>query len=343
MESKGLARRYIFSTRIFLKFLDALGGFEKLKEFYNDHEGNKYTVFDFDWTIKDESTYDKNLLLTFMSVYIEKKPDQVEPMQRVIWSQFMSFIMWQMPDNRFKKIFKANSKQEEFWKKIMWHIWDAYDAKVQLSLNYDVKNVFGTFHHPAMFVINHSCDPNIFVHINDCKEIVWTVNQPIPAGGQIFCSYNGESYYAENNFELETCPSGVICVSCQNGWAEMIDDSEILHDSVLNSMKFIKTNHDVENLANFLEYVRSCCDFINENFTDNYYNNAEIRRNIATKKSEIRKILQTLENPFSPSISFYMYTMRNKKDLSKFTNNLNEEWGKKYEKKWNRLLEIMNE
>lgn len=321
MESAGRPRRFILTAKLFLKFYDAFGSFENLMDFVNTHSGQKFTAFDFDWNLPDDDpAYIKNLLLMVKSVNVENVEDVQKIMKRNIWDQqfVMGFMIRLKPENRFKKIFEATKTHMKFWKKIMWHIWDYYDTCIELKFELKPQNAIGTFFHPALTLLNHFCDPNIFVKINKNNEIVWIANQPITAGSQLFYAYAEKLFFSAKTCQTDPCPLTFSCKPCREVWQAKIDEQKIMSERECNAYHFFKNRADVENKGIMLKYLDSCCDYINKNYKTGYYKNAELIQEISTKKSEMLKVLNNLCNAFPPKNVFYMDVANSSKDSNRF-------------------------
>lgn len=270
-----------------------------MKKFVETHSAKRYNVFDFDWSIPNDPNYYKNMLLMIMSmdtefdIYItaSQKQTNMDETIRQNWETWRYICNLLKTSNRIKTVFmNQNPSSTKFLEKITYNIYIACLLKESLTLNNNQGHELAMFTHPALYLMNHSCDPNIIVHLENRKNMIWTVNQPIQAGGEIF--YPFISFYSQMN-EFKK-----YCVPCKNGPVNSIDGDRVLADAVVNTKKFFNC-HDPAKLSDWLKYKDQCCDFINKNFTG-YYERAKKRQLIATKKEELREILEDIGYPFPP-------------------------------------------
>lgn len=186
MEKLGMPQKLVIAAKLFVKIYDAFDNFKEMQNFVDEHSGEQYSVFDFDWNLpEDDPTYFKNLLLTMTSVLVgnEHAESHFDNMFTDFSDDLADFLKDLGPKNRFKKIVKTNRSDAKFMKKILWQIYDDVDRSCLDWMN--EQNKLGGFLHPAMTFLSQSTKPNIFVTINKCKEIIWTVNQPVAAGSQL--------------------------------------------------------------------------------------------------------------------------------------------------------------
>lgn len=325
MDEVAMPRRFLVTAKLFMMLHDAFENFEDMKNFVEAHSGRKFSVFDFDWNLPNhDPAYIKNLLLIVKSTNNsgndELDDDTAKLVANHIWDNFIQVIRCLEPSNRFRMIILENQiAHKKFLKKLMWHIWDFYDTRVELTFDLNDRNKIGAFIHPAMATLNHSCDPNIFIIANRSKEIVWIANQPIAAGSQLFCAYGAyPKFFFDSKAGKQTpCQKVLNCKPCRENWTSRMDEQKIYRDADLNSERFIRSREDAESVAQMLKYLQDCFDDMNKNFKSGYHKNAELLHNIAMKKHEIFKILRMLGNPYPPQNKFYWIASKTAGDAFK--------------------------
>lgn len=320
MENQGVYKGHTMTVKFFLKFHDVFRNIDDMREFVEQHAEEKFSVFDIDWNLpEDDPTYIKNLLLTIMSVKDQKIPLNI----RKVWERDFigGFVSDLKPENRFKNIIETNQRHTEFLQKVVKQLCSFYEhclASVIMETNRD--NTLGLYFHPAMAAANSSCDPNVFVKVNNSKEIVWIVNQPIAAGSEIFLLQGDRLFYAVEASKSSPCQPKANCQPCRENWSAKFN-VEALFDDMTKKTSFFKTKADVENKEKLLKYLKNCCDFINKNYRVDYYKNKNLLQQICLNKMRIAMTLTTINNPFPPSNFFYMRIPQTKSEMEEYSRN----------------------
>lgn len=300
--------------RIFLMFYDLFGSTSELRNYVESHK-NDNIYFDFDWSIESDSQeYLKNMLLLIIS----KANDASETPGFVIHTAAKHICKSGTVPNRIEKIFlKDTPKNLMFIDELFCKIYSSCVNNIGLVMHHE-DQVLAFYSHPCIDLLGKSCDPNVFLHFDVHQRIVWTVNQPIPAGGELkgFSRADpdlndlsrAEPYYGRLT---EFCKPEVNCVSCLKGWSKQIDRRQVKIDAETNMMHFYsQQKHEPTKLSNQLKHIDECSQFINNNF--NGYNECEkTRQMIAMKKEELRMSLNSLSAP----LSAYSWAMINKYPL----------------------------
>lgn len=274
-----------------------------MKQFVDDHKTNSnknWNYFDFDWSIDpDDPVYQQNMLLLIMSNnwkeadnYQAHKSERCEGWKR---EQIVRVLVEKVfnPNNRISRIYsEGNTQNRDFIDQFVSIIFLGSHLDLILSPAYCDENRLVSYSHPVIHALHNSCDPNIFMTFENCKKFIWTVNQPISAGSQLFFAVDTSPYYKNlsNGCKRSTC------TPCQNEWSKMIKCDQVEVDADRKFSSFFKLNNPSQ-LLNVLRFKDMCCDFINENFTG-YYDNPNVRQDIAAVKEQLRTILIYIANPF---------------------------------------------
>lgn len=292
---------------MFMKLYEVFGNsMKEMKMFVEMHENKRYNVFDFNWSDPNDPMYYKNMLLVIFGFQSENRgtPGFESEMNEAL-NIFSNFVDCLDKSNDFVKIMAETQNEKAFRKTILWKIMEAYECRneFRIEVHTATNMTLGMFFHPSIMILNHSCDPNIIIHVTNDKKLVWIVNQPIPAGGQIFINYT-PAYYFTGRFVpsfSNTCQAHFGCIPCQFGWPDRSTMKEIMRQCIDNMKQIFKTEEDARNYGKFANLLESCYDFINKNFTTNYYQNKSMMKMIAMKQLEIRTVLRCLEDPLPPA------------------------------------------
>lgn len=282
--------------RMFMKIYNGFGNIDHMMNYVKSYGNKKCNIFDFDWNIRvDDPMYTKMMLLSIMGL-ISKIPDPRDEEQgKMLCECYRRFLK---PGNRLREIIMMvrTRKELEFVELVLkqMHIANSILNGVSLGSE-DNSQLLAVFFHPAISLAGFSCDPNVFMHYENRQSIVWTVNQPIPAGGQICVNYSSLYYHGR----LNPCRYTNICFPCQNGWATLINYSRCISECNERFFNFHEQQYPTE-VSSLLKQKEQCCEVINVSF-NNYYWNPEKRQFIASIKEELRRILNMIGNPFSPA------------------------------------------
>lgn len=269
--------------------VDVFGSVDELRKFVDDHRDKNHTVFDFDWSVADDETRYKNMLL---SMLIDSEPEPC--------NEGAEDLIFLKTDNKFKKLFD-DPKHIEFVNEMSTRL-AVHKSFVQTPVN-SSENVIAMYTHPALKLLtgHETCDPNVVMHSNR-RAIIFTVLHPIKTGGSIASSPQ-PFYRSIKSLNMSSqCRNQESCMPCKNNWTSQVDASDIHFDYEHNSFNFYMRN-DPKKLSTQLKQIKMCAEFINKNF-EGFYANATKRRLIATKQLELENILHHIGNPFPISNSF---------------------------------------
>lgn len=180
----------------------------------------------------------------------------------------------------------------------------------------EAEHLFAVFNHPAEYLLNHSCDPNIKIHFDHQKRMIWSVLLPIPAGGQIFRSY-GPTYSLniKNNCDFKES-----CVPCQEGWGVVFDTNRFHGECRKSIREFFEIN-DPQKLESLLKHKAEICDFINNNF-EGYNADPEKRQLIVTMTQQLKINLNVMGIPFPLFNPFFCEVLNKDPEEEKKTWNI---------------------
>lgn len=277
-----------------LNFYDAFGSAQEMFKFYETHKNKKCNVFDFDWKVRTEnSEYQKKLFLCVMAVKSKNESDEKKLRDKAD-SLFQFF--------RIKSICRLNEilihsddQLMKFIMNVIYQILIAFESNIEhktksLVLMGSPEQVLSINNHPALFLLNDACEHNIFIHC-DRKKMIWMVNRPIPAGGQIFKSFD-----VQNEFygKKEKCRFKDSCAPCKNGWRANFNMQQF--QSVFFKRCQEMPNHHGE-LKPILDVIKKSSDFINKNFKENETDPQKILK-IIVEKHMLFNSLSVLVEPF---------------------------------------------
>lgn len=275
--------------KILLKLLSDFNSIEAMRKFVESRVKNKrYDIFDFDWS-RDEGSI-RRMLMVIMGVSIKDKnavESDIKKFNDDISINIRYFTNKNFNNNdRIWNIFSdGNSEDQQFLDKLIHQINCAHEIrKMQVSFRNGQQYGIASYTHPAMYLLNDSCDPNIMMHIDTGGKSIWTVNQPINAGSQIFYLYDTSTLYS-NSKRTKDCPYKETCVPCKNEWNKKIDGKKVEIDCQKSLFCFFLQN-DPWLLSSLLKQRNECCEFINNNF-NGYDEKPEKRQFIAAKKEEL--------------------------------------------------------
>lgn len=275
--------------RILMMYHDMFGSTDELRKFVEAHEKNSYNIFDFDWSTDDPKERLKNMLLLKITGKSEMK-DEFQSMLETIGKKSTK-----LGPNRLNNILVQDSPQNlKFMNKFYTQLFDKDlfgSSSHYMSYASNQRNhILATFSHPALKLLGKCCDPNVFTHFDTNGKIVWTVNQPIAAGSELTAFWTNSGPYYRS--QLLQCDSKENCLPCRNKWNNLIDFNTVEMDLEMSMMRFYQ-QHDPAKVSSLIKHIGEICDYINTHF-DGYYKNSRSRQKIASKKEELRKILDVV-------------------------------------------------
>lgn len=283
--------------KIFFGMYDAFRSVEMMRRFVETHGELNYSVFDLDW----KSNSQENLLLLIMS--LSEKADASKVFSKIISSSSQT-----MEHRLLTKIRRSqNAENGEFMDQVLDLIFTIFYREKQcfLSSFYD-SCVFAILGHPATTAFLSSCDANAFLHVethHGSKKIVFTVNQPISAGDMITVSGDLNDQYYQCRVGSHKCTKPKAhCPPCRDKWAYMLNPRKLYLDLGESIVDFFERNNPKQ-VASVLKHRWEVCDFINQNFTD-YYKDSKVREKIASKKEELRRNLNFMNDPMPQTSPF---------------------------------------
>lgn len=295
-----------------MDFIEHFGGLPQMMELFKSEQNKTYSVFDFDWSKPNDPLFIKNTFLVLMGMKFTESSTLND--LKILTNGVEGIGLWLLTtlskENEMRKIFDEHYfRNNKLIEKILMKIFAVFPFANEVTVApeeqelKDVTAAHGHFLHPCSLILNHSCDPNITFHIADHERVVWIVNQPIPAGGQIFKCYS-PTYWPY--YSVLTTPSSCefkeSCVVCKNDWKRSMSGNTVTNDAG-NSFLTIFNGPEIRNKMFTASVNRfgMACKFINENFS-NYNESSETRKKIVTKIHEIGMLLEVIENP--PSDEF---------------------------------------
>ena len=167
------------TTKLINHCIQIAGGLKELNKLINSEGNEKKTVFDFDLSRTDDSSYDKNRLIAICSLMQRDSEDAIskENLSKICWidaaqrtAEDSDFLL--RFANRIARISAMNAinVEEKFWP--------------------EDEHIYGVAMFPFSSLISHSCIPNLHRMCVDNK-LVLIVAHPIKAGEQVFINYRG--------------------------------------------------------------------------------------------------------------------------------------------------------
>lgn len=313
-------------ARMFLKMFDAFGNVKEMKKFAELHKDKDYTVFDFDWSNLDvnDPVYYKNLLLMVLSLEYDPltggKSSEDEFRDRGgIWKDFCKSLK---STNRMSKIFLNQSCPEniKFLDKLMTHIHYATLHRNSLELYGCKMPDIAIFTHPALFVMNHSCDPNVIYHIEDGRRLVWTVSLAIRAGERVCFPH------VNSNEDGLQCLTHNMCVPCVKKLDVSVDKKE-LQKTLEVEVGALFSERDPMKLSSWLKIKEECCECINMRMNEKYHQNYKQRRLIALRKKVLEMtLIDAIGDPFPPTSAAARCKLTSVEKIAEFNKMLAMDW-----------------
>ena len=226
------------------------GGLKELNKLLTSEGNEKKTVFDFDLSQTDDSSYDKNRLIAICSLMQKDAED-------VITKKQLSEISWIDAVPR-------TAEDSDFLLRFANRI----DRISALNAIRFVEKCFpeieffcGIAMFPFSSLINHSCIPNLHQIAVDNK-LVLVAAHPIKAGEQVFIKYRGIDFFSEDLNErqelLQDFQFECDCDACVHDW---------------NAYKFPKKDKNFDQFAiilkrqkTTLESIQVLSDYIENNY-----------------------------------------------------------------------------
>lgn len=260
--------RCFMSLKLYMKILEHFGSEKKMKEFVDENQNEKLTIFDFDWRDRKPSIADVFKMILGTS----ESKDRTRPT---------------IPFDALPTISSSN-----FTKMATDKIYDATEVMKQLNVVMFVHCFnFCNYLHPAMLLLNHSCNPNIVMKVTNSGKVTWIVSRPIPVNGQIFTNYTPE-FYTVNQTQPCTYQN---CQPCREKWRDQIDFDEVKKEipkwtssAQMNHLKFVESC-----VLGFNEYAHD----LNFIFPDDGTKPANLTL-AAIRLSRFNFCLEVLECPF---------------------------------------------
>lgn len=270
---------------------------EAMEEFLDNHTTEDYTICDFDMRRLDD--FKKSMLLVLMSSVRTERELTMEGQGTV-----REFLMEndQMDSSDYiMEIFENNEDHRDFIDDVLAKLASATSWYITLTIKTDIHCSLGSFFHPALLMLNYSCDPNITIQVFFGKKMVWIANRPIKAGSQIFHAYVNAYYESVQRY----CNYTKNCVPCKNGWSDLIDHAQIEAAVIAKLRRYLDNFQKDPALVsdNLIDLLAQCGESISKMFDDEYYSNPSKREAIATKLLEFKEISNLLSDPFHLDIS----------------------------------------
>ena len=178
------------------------GDFNKMKSFFdvnNTIEGMK-TVFDYDLSNPISEDYAMNLMTVFDSYKAKENNKLVQTEIKMIFESHNDLkAMW---NGNEIIIVKMLSRYADILRELAHPIvqWPANTKQLinqlppttnqfQLFESNLVYKMVGVGYYPFLGLLNHSCVPNIYRHVNEKNQMMLIVCRPIQKGQQLFVDY----------------------------------------------------------------------------------------------------------------------------------------------------------
>lgn len=309
LEDDNVGDMVTFAAKLFMRAQAAFdGNIDEMRKFVdgNNNGFEKHTLFDFDWSNPDDPMYEKNMVLVLLGIeanvydghlYLLKQNLRQETKgSGKIGKYLMSMLK---SPSKLLSILKTNYKKHgEFIEKVFEKFYYSFIFRNEFSIMQVPMRLFWrTCFFPARSLLHHSCNPNIHNHMSNDGKLMWIVNQPIPAGGQIFGGFY-PVFYNEARPE-PNCPSEKTCEPCKLGWQHEKKVSATL--AYENVARFFYDRNAMKPPLNMMvDYFGQCCDDINKNYKG-FNEKASVRKKIALKLIEARRCIDLIESPISQS------------------------------------------
>lgn len=299
----------LFAANMFMK-AQALfdGDIGEMRKFVESHGDKKHTLFDFDWSNSEDPMYRKNMLLVMLGTDVDKYDGFLNDVKGNLRfrtagrDKIGEFLMSQIKTtgNKLKSLLKLNYRSHgAFMEKILEKFFIAFMFRNEFSIMQQPMRMFWrTVFFPARSLLNHSCNPNIHNHMSGDGKLQWIVNQPIPAGGQIFGGFY-PTFYVDGRPE-PYCKFKKTCEPCKLDWQHKGSkpSSQLAYSSV--AKYFNDRGAFKPSLNMMMDCFKECCEFINENYED-FDKKPTVRKKIAMKLIESRRCIDLIESPVSQS------------------------------------------
>lgn len=285
--------------RVFFKLCDAFGSVHDMRIFYETKTNRKssYNFCDFDWNVQEDSVHWKNMLLIIMSA--QKKVNFGFPVGKHIERMMKN-------QGQIHKTFKNTQlkqddpQNEKFMHELLGQLMICCSHDMRLFPMHNHESFFAVFTHPALMHMSFHCDGNVITSLQNQKEIVWIVTQPIPAGGRLYMT-DGRAYQRRYEDTYVKCSKLERCIPCRDDWTRTIDCQKVVDDYRISSKRFFGNEHiQPKTVTNLLKHLNECFKIVNKKFKG-YEKDPKVRQVIVSKKEEILMNLIILGNSFLSS------------------------------------------
>lgn len=327
LESMKLDQRLVHAVKIFLELHHHLGYLEIQSHIELHQDEPRHSIFDLDWSSSDKSIQLKNHLLVIDSVKFDRDatideikqllPVETGAKRRSTTQKKFDLTSWftnnlKNNQNTLRKTlakFENHPTQKQFFENLFMKIFVAVGSSISLDILPDMNSnmSIGSFYHPSLLFLNHSCDPNIFIFPAGMK-MSWIANRPIKAGEQLVICYRGMNpYYL--NLEPKKCKFADTCEPCKNDWWQSIDIRKLQR---INHIEITKIFGEIDGASfddkyfDLLVSLEQSYKFINASF-DGYHENRQQRSMITGKLLQISMILEIMLTNPTPLMSFWQY------------------------------------
>ena len=241
-----------------LTAISIAGSFKNLHDMIT--EPKRHTVFDFDLSNPDSSTYKHHLLSVINSCAMSKNSELViTEKMKAIFDRPPFDSLWDSKEERenlidcfHKQLRIHNTNQLEMGE----HTFENLpDQKFWYS------KTIGSGLCPFSSLFNHSCDSNVKRFTVDNK-IAFVVGRPIKAGEQLFISYGYSSYRMsrdERRKQLQRFSFNCDCQACVKNFPQIVQLVKI--DKRFVEPKFDEVTRTFEGV----EIFKKNCEYIEKN------------------------------------------------------------------------------
>lgn len=270
---KPLPSVLVVCTEMLLTAVSIAGSLQKLRSLLS-RDLNK-TVFDFDLSNPNDSSYKKNLLIVANSMAkSEHSKIVITENMKAIFNSPPFDCLWETEDDRefliecfHNQLRIHNTNQLEMGEHTL-------VQDFETSEPYWFVKTIGSGLCPFASLFNHSCDANIKRTCIDNK-IAFVVAKPVTAGNQLFLSYGYSSYKFsrdERQNQLQRFSFTCDCEACIEDYPEMMklprlnldfDEPEFRALSTPTAISEFKKNckYIEKSIANHPSYETTSCQF----------------------------------------------------------------------------------